>query len=153
MDAWPIIGWMPTPKKSLADLIWDQRFLARRHAHLLRSSKLVEDDALRELQQAYRAETSERERRARALDFEKAVRDPMLRSLRTAGLDSPFLYPPPNYRVELLVRIRENSFGPRWSYLLGEELLPSECPVANGDAPPCPVRALHEGFGFRRLRV
>jgi hypothetical protein len=84
---------MPTPKKSLADLIWDQTFLARRHAHLLLSSKLVEDDGLRELQQAYRAETSERERPQTRRSKPQGLRSRASTHRRQAGGSSSM--PPP----------------------------------------------------------
>jgi hypothetical protein len=72
----------------LVDLIRDRTFLARRHAHLLLSSRLVEDEDLRALQLDYRSETKERERRALALDFEKLVRDPVHRVMSAAARDS-----------------------------------------------------------------
>jgi hypothetical protein len=65
---------MARPKKSLEDLCVDGTFLARRHAHLLEDEALVEEPSLCALQEAYRDEASELERRALAVRFEKAVR-------------------------------------------------------------------------------
>jgi len=60
--------------KSLAALVHDRTFLARRHAELLDLHPLVENLELRTLQVSYRAEDSPLERRALALRFEKLVR-------------------------------------------------------------------------------
>src|SRR6266566_4775626 len=81
---------MPTPKKRLADFIRDQTFLARRHAELLLTGPLVPNRGLRVLQERYREETSELERRQLALYFEQAVRDPELQAFNViaAGLDA-----------------------------------------------------------------
>jgi hypothetical protein len=61
-------------KKTLAQLVGDRTFLARRHGDLLELSPLVDDPDLRLLQIAYRAEESQLERQAAALRFEKLVR-------------------------------------------------------------------------------
>jgi hypothetical protein len=66
---------MPTPRKRLSDLVRDETFLGRRHAQLLLDEPLVRDPGLRLLQERYRAEPSELERRRLALQFERAVRD------------------------------------------------------------------------------
>jgi AraC-like DNA-binding protein len=71
---------MPARRKTLADLVRDGSFLARRHADLLVTGALVADPLLADLQQRYRAERSELERRQLALWFEKAVRDPRERA-------------------------------------------------------------------------
>lgn len=65
---------MPARKKSLAKLVADRTFLARRHADLLEHEGLVDDLELRTLQVAFRAESSELERQALARRFERLVR-------------------------------------------------------------------------------
>jgi hypothetical protein len=64
---------VPARKKSLIDFVYDRTFLARRHAELLVAEPLVRDRELRELQLAYRTETSKLERAAIARKFEKRV--------------------------------------------------------------------------------
>jgi phage terminase large subunit-like protein len=61
------------PAKSLATHLGDGSFRARRH-HKLLNGPLVAEETLRELQEAYRRASSERERRAVALDFEQQAR-------------------------------------------------------------------------------
>jgi phage terminase large subunit-like protein len=63
------------PSKNLAERVRDASFLARRHGALLAGPLVVRED-LRLLQTAYRAASSERERRGLALDFEAALRRP-----------------------------------------------------------------------------
>ena len=65
---------MPRPKKSLAERVRERSFVARRHGELLEIESLVADDDLRRLQEAYIACPNRYERRALALEFEKAVR-------------------------------------------------------------------------------
>jgi phage terminase large subunit-like protein len=60
------------PAKSLAEHLRDGSFRARRH-HALLSGQLVESRKLRKLQTGYQAASTERERRAWALDFEQAA--------------------------------------------------------------------------------
>src|SRR5919201_3144407 len=81
---------MPARRKTLADLVRDGSFLARRHADLLVTGALVADPVLASLQERYRAERSELERRQLALWFEKAVRDPAewARHAPAAGVDA-----------------------------------------------------------------
>lgn len=71
---------MAPRQKTLQELVRDESFLARRHARLLVSDPLVDDDdGLRALQERYRAEDGELERQRLALQFQKAVRDPLQR--------------------------------------------------------------------------
>ena len=65
---------MPRPKKSLAERVHERSFLARRHGELLELEPLVADKGLRGLQKAYIECSNPFERRALALEFEKAVR-------------------------------------------------------------------------------
>jgi hypothetical protein len=64
---------MPTPKKTLEELVADRSFLGRRHADRLLEAPLKQPD-LRRLQQSYATETDEGVRAALALAFERAVR-------------------------------------------------------------------------------
>lgn len=64
---------MARPKKSLDDLVRDRTFLARRHGELLEGGELPWS-ALAPLQAAYAAADDDAERRAIALDFQRAVR-------------------------------------------------------------------------------
>jgi phage terminase large subunit-like protein len=61
------------PAKSLQERVRDRTFLARRHAGLL-AGPLVSSDELARVQAAWQASASDSERRALALDFERAVR-------------------------------------------------------------------------------
>jgi hypothetical protein len=77
----PPIGVSETPRweekmqrKTLASLVHDRTFLARRHAELLELDPLVKEPELRALQVAYRAEESNLERQATARRFEKVCR-------------------------------------------------------------------------------
>jgi len=72
---------MAARKKKLADLVRDRSFLRRRHEELLLSDPLVREPGLRQLQEHYRRETNELERRELALTFERAVRDPRKRGV------------------------------------------------------------------------
>src|SRR5215204_2387156 len=63
---------MGRPSKSLAERVRDTSSLARRHAPLL-AGRLVAREDLRRIQTAYQAATTERERRAIALDFQEQV--------------------------------------------------------------------------------
>jgi hypothetical protein len=65
------------PRKSLAELIEDGSFLARRHAELLAGDD-VEDPTLAAVQALYRQAGDDRQRRRVALQFEKLVRKPVL---------------------------------------------------------------------------
>src|SRR5437868_2500077 len=67
---------MPAHRKTLNDLVHDRSFLARRHSPLLLEAPPVADPDLANLQELYQAERSELERRALALQFEKALREP-----------------------------------------------------------------------------
>jgi AraC-like DNA-binding protein len=78
---------MAPRKKTLDDLVRDRSWLARRHSHFLLTSPLVADPGLRSLQKRYRDEKSRLERHALALEFEKAVRDPLKRSLHALEPD------------------------------------------------------------------
>jgi len=62
------------PRESVGEVVWDQTFVARKHAHLLRADDLVDDAGVRALQVLYRDERSPHERQRLALAFEKAVR-------------------------------------------------------------------------------
>jgi hypothetical protein len=66
---------VPADRKTLRQLVRDRTFLARRHAELLHLEPLVDDPVIRQLQERYRAEPSERIRRQVALEIEGAVRD------------------------------------------------------------------------------
>jgi hypothetical protein len=72
---------VPAHKKTLRELVRDETFLARRHAHLLLEGPLIDDPGLRSIQERYMAETSELERWQLGLLFQKAVRDPLERVL------------------------------------------------------------------------
>jgi phage terminase large subunit-like protein len=61
------------PAKTLQERVRDRSFLARRHGGLL-ARPFVDVPELREIQVAWQAATSDRERRALALDFERALR-------------------------------------------------------------------------------
>jgi hypothetical protein len=65
---------MGRPRKTLFDLVVDGTFLARRHSQLLVDEPLVDEPALRRLQERYCGEQSGLERQARELRFEKIVR-------------------------------------------------------------------------------
>ena len=62
------------PREPVGELVYDQTFVARKHAHLLRADDLVDDAGVRALQVLYRDERSPHERQRLALAFEKAVR-------------------------------------------------------------------------------
>ena len=64
---------MARPSKSLQERVRDRTFLARRHGGLL-AGALVTSEELAAVQAAYQSATSDRERRALALDFERALR-------------------------------------------------------------------------------
>src|SRR5215203_3636732 len=63
---------MGRPSKSLPERVRDATFLARRHGGLL-AGPLVAREDLRQIQAAYQTATSERERRALALDFQEQM--------------------------------------------------------------------------------
>jgi hypothetical protein len=63
---------MARPSKSLEARIRDRSFLARRHHELL-AGLLVTAKKLRAIQAAYQAASSDPERRALALDFERGL--------------------------------------------------------------------------------
>lgn len=65
---------MARPTKSLADLIADGTFLARRHKGLLADAPMVGDPELRRLQRAFSTATSEVEAQHFAREFEKEVK-------------------------------------------------------------------------------
>ena len=66
---------MPARKKTLVQLVRDRTFLARRHAKLLETAPLVDDNpTLRTLQASYRAEPSDLKQQALARLFESACR-------------------------------------------------------------------------------
>jgi hypothetical protein len=74
---------VPTPRKSLEDLVADRTFLARRKRHReLLDGVLVRDPALRAIQRSYQQETSSAEGYLLAQQFEKQVR---------AGVQAPQL--------------------------------------------------------------
>jgi phage terminase large subunit-like protein len=66
---------MAAHKKNLQRLVLDRSFLARRHEELLQTSPLVADPRLRELQKRFRRRRDQGERRAVALEFQRAVRE------------------------------------------------------------------------------
>jgi len=61
------------PAKSLQERVRDRSFLARRHGGLL-AGPLTNHPELREIQAAYQAAETDRQRRLFALDFEQNVR-------------------------------------------------------------------------------
>src|SRR4051794_32131774 len=67
---------VPATRKRLDDFVCDRTFLARRHAGLLVTDRLVWDPLLRELQECYRVEVGVYERRRVALRFQRLVRGP-----------------------------------------------------------------------------
>ena len=64
---------MARPAKSLKERVRDRSFLARRHAGLL-AGPLADHPELRDIQVAYQAAETDRQRRLLALDFEQNVR-------------------------------------------------------------------------------
>ena len=64
---------MARPAKSLQERVRDRSFLARRHGGLL-AGPLTNHPELREIQAAYQAAETDRQRRLFALDFEQNVR-------------------------------------------------------------------------------
>ena len=63
---------MARPAKSLQERVRDRSFLARRHLGL--AGPLTDHRELREIQVAYQAAETDRQRRLLALDFEQNVR-------------------------------------------------------------------------------
>jgi DeoR-like helix-turn-helix domain len=80
---------MPAQRKNLEELLRDRSFLARRHAELLLIEPVGEDPLLRRVQERYRAEPSDLERRRLALALEKALRDPAAMVQLAQDLDAP----------------------------------------------------------------
>jgi hypothetical protein len=67
------------PRKSLGELVADGTFLARRHAELL-AGESISDPTLAALRQLYRQAGDDRQRRRVALQFERLVRESLIRS-------------------------------------------------------------------------
>jgi hypothetical protein len=131
---------MGRQKKKLADFVRGKTFLARRHAHLLVTDPLVLDLHLREVQEAYQAETDTYARRRIALEFEKRVRETDEdRAWRLAAVPldpkvEKLLKGPGRPRKSLLELVLSGGFHPwRHEQLLGGELLPAEPPLEEAD--------------------
>ena len=127
--------------KTLEELVWDQSFLARRHAERLESDPLVDDPGLRSLQEAYKSDPTGLGRRSIALAFERAVTNPVERALYAAAgaLErqpaDPDRSPAGTTRAgrkTLLERVLENRFvAGRHAWLLAGDSLPEASPFSD----------------------
>ena len=144
---------MAAPKKTLADFVRGKTFLARRHAHLLVSDPLIWDPFLREVQEAYQAETDTYARRRLALEFEKRVHETDEdRSWRLAVIPrdpkvEKLLKGPGRPRKTLVQLVLSGGFHPwRHEQLLAGELLPPEPPLEEAEYPWRQLRELQIAY-------
>jgi hypothetical protein len=120
------------PRKTLWQfVVRDRTFLARRHAHLLLSSPLLDEPVLRALQQAYRDAQNRWERAEIARRFERTVRRPGL-DLAPADRNAEYdAYLRARQGPKSLTeRVLDHTFNPSRHYrLMREDHLPQACPI------------------------